>query len=536
MDLNPHAKIMNSNNKVESKNQKEVSIDHDIFIIGGGINGSGIARDAVGRGYSVYICEADDLASGTSSQSTKLIHGGLRYLEHYEFKLVREALTEREILWRVAPHIIHPLRFILPYHKGLRPWWLLRLGLFIYDHLGGRKKLPASNAIDLTNTEEGACLKQNFKKGFEYSDCWVNDSRLVVLNAMDARGYGATIKTQHKCIAVKRHKDHWSITVENKLTKTIETITAKVLINAAGPWVDDIIDIVNASTDTKSKTPAKNIRKVQGSHIIVPKLYNHKKPYIFQNEDDRITFAIPYHEDYTMIGTTDYEIDGDPRDAKITEAEIDYLCEAANNYFKTQIKPADVISTYAGVRSLYNDGASKAQEATRDYVLQIDGKSDSQAPLVNIFGGKITTYRRLAESMMEIVNDLLGKENNDWTENAHLPGGDFRIEDKQKLHELFKLDYGFLPKGVITRLLRNYGSNTALILGKAESEKELGIYFGHGLYQKEVEYLIENEFVLKVDDILLRRTKLGLKFNQTEKEALGTWLKGYFKQISINHD
>ena len=513
------------NNAVES-----ITPDHDLFIIGGGINGAGIARDAAGRGYSVYLCEADDLASGTSSQSTKLIHGGLRYLEHYEFSLVREALTEREVLWRVAPHLIHPLRFVLPFHTGLRPWWLLRLGMFIYDHLGGRKKLPKSHAINLSDSEEGACLKQNFQKGLEYSDCWVNDSRLVVLNAVDAREYGATIKTQHKCIAATRLQDHWSLTVEDQITKQTKTVTAKVLINATGPWVDDIINI----TQESSKKPAKNIRKVQGSHIVVPKLYEHDKCYIFQNEDDRITFAIPYHEDYTYLGTTDFEIDGDPRDAKITASEIDYLCEAANDYFKTEITPDDVVSTYAGVRALYSEGGSengeKAQEATRDYVLQIDEESETKAAMVNIFGGKITTYRKLAESMMDIVNDLFDKQTNHWTENAHLPGGDFRIEDQQKLHTLFKQDYGFLPKGVIRRLLRNYGSKAAMILGDVKTEAELGIHFGHGLYQKEVEHLIANEFALHVDDILLRRTKLGLKFTSAEKEALNTWLHDYFKQ------
>jgi len=518
---------MNSTNKTKRKTKQEdsLAIDHDIFIIGGGINGCGIARDAAGRGYSVYLAEADDLASGTSSQSTKLIHGGLRYLEHYEFKLVREALNEREILWQVAPHIIHPLRFILPHHEGLRPWWLLRLGLFLYDNLGGRKLLPASNSIKLKDREEGDCLKQDFEKGLEYSDCWVNDSRLVVLNAMDAHEYGATIKTQHKCIAVERRSDRWIVSVENQLNKEITKVSAKVLINAGGPWVDDILNII----ENDAPTPAKNIRKVQGSHIVVPKLYDHDKCYIFQNEDDRITFAIPYHEDYTYLGTTDYEIDGDPREAKISDEEVEYLCEAANDYFKSQITPDDVVSTYVGVRALYNDGASKAQEATRDYVLQIDDKSEDKAPLVNIFGGKITTYRRLAESMMEIIDDLLDKENTHWTEHAHLPGGDFAIADKLKLHGLFKHDYGFLPKGVISRMLRNYGSKAALIFGKADKEADLGKHFGHGLYQKEVEYLIENEFALKAEDILLRRTKLGLKFNKSEKDKLNAWMKAYFK-------
>jgi len=450
---------MNSDNKIEQQEEKQ--IDHDIFIIGGGINGCGIARDAAGRGYSVYLAEADDLASGTSSQSTKLIHGGLRYLEHYEFKLVREALTEREILWRVAPHIIHPLRFILPHHKGLRPWWLLRLGLFLYDNLGGRKRLAKSNTISLGSNAEGECLKTGFSKGLEYSDCWVNDSRLVVLNAMDAHEYGAKIKTQHKVIGIERHSDHWTIAVENQITRAIDKVTAKVLINAGGPWVDDILNILN----TDKQTQVKNIRKVQGSHIVVPKLYDHDKCYIFQNEDERITFAIPYHQDYTYLGTTDYEIEGDPRDAKISDEEIEYLCEAANDYFKTEITPNDVVSTYAGVRALYNDGASKAQEATRDYVLQIDDKSDNQASLVNIFGGKITTYRKLAESMLKIIDDLFDKENQPWTEHAHLPGGDFAIDDKQKLQDLFKRDYDFLSDEMISRLIRNYGSKAALILG-----------------------------------------------------------------------
>lgn len=502
---------------------------YDLFIIGGGINGCGIARDAAGRGYSTYLCEADDLASGTSSQSTKLVHGGLRYLEHYEFKLVREALTEREVLWKVAPHIIHPLRFILPFHKGLRPWWLLRLGLYIYDHLGGREKLPASHSLSLIDTDEGTCLKQNFEKALEYSDCWVNDARLVVLNAMDARDKGAMIKTQHKCVAMERKTDSWNITVENQLDKSQEIVKAKTVINATGPWVDDIINITNNVTEPNDKNAAKNIRKVQGSHIVVPKLYEHNKCYIFQNKDDRIIFAIPYHQNYTYLGTTDYEIDGDPRDAKISEEEIKYLCEAANEYFKTEVAPDDVVSTYAGVRALYNDGASKAQEATRDYVLQIDEDSEDKAPLINIFGGKITTYRKLAESMMELVDDLFDKKNADWTEDVHLPGGDFAIDNKQSLLDKYINDYSFLDEKVITRLLNLYGSKITSILAEANKETDLGTHFGHGLYQTEVEYLIKNEFAYHAEDILLRRTKLGLVFDQEQKEVLNQWLYKYFK-------
>jgi glycerol-3-phosphate dehydrogenase len=499
--------------------ENKQNTDFDLFIIGGGINGCGIARDAAGRGYSVYLCEADDLASGTSSQSTKLIHGGLRYLEHYEFRLVREALTEREILWKLAPHIIHPMRFILPYHKGLRPAWLLRLGLFLYDHIGGRKKLPGTRTLNLRTGPEGECLRENYSKGFEYSDCWVNDSRLVVLNAMDAAELGAAIKTRHECIAIQRVKQNWSLTVKNPLTNTTETVTAKVVINAAGPWVDKVLNLL------KPEQPANNIRLVQGSHIVVPKLYDHDKCYIFQNSDERITFAIPYHKHYTLIGTTDHEYSGDPRKVKITADEIDYLCNAANAYFKNPVRKEDIISTYAGVRSLYNDGASKAQEATRDYVLRTDQEDQNDAPLINIFGGKITTYRRLAESMLIEVNRLLGKQNQAWTDKAPLPGGDFAIDDKKKLIALFEQDYDFLTIDVIQRLINSYGTRTVKVLADAKSEQDLGQHFGHGLYQNEVDYLIQNEWALSADDILLRRTKLGLVFNEDEKNSLENWLK-----------
>ena len=500
-----------------------MSEDYDIFIVGGGINGCGIARDAAGRGYSVYLCEADDLASGTSSQSTKLIHGGLRYLEYYEFRLVREALSEREVLWNAAPHIIQPLRFILPHHKGLRPAWLLRLGLFLYDHIGGRKKLPATRTLDLTNRPEGGCLRENYTKGFEYSDCSVKDARLVVLNAIDAAEHGATIKTQHECIGIKRVDQHWSLSVKNRSTNKSEVVTAKVLVNAAGPWVDKVLNVVSPDSN------ADNIRLVQGSHIVVPKLYDHGKCYIFQNEDDRITFAIPYHKDYTLIGTTDHEYSGDPRKVKISSAEIDYLCAAANEYFTKKVNKEDIVSTYAGVRSLYNDGASKAQEATRDYVLRTDQENSDQAPLINIFGGKITTYRRLAESMMEKIDDLLGRQNKNWTKNAYLPGGNFAVDDKEKLIVLFAHDYEFLPLEVITRLINSYGSRTAKLLSDSHSIKDLGKHFGHGLYQREVEYLIHHEWARKTDDILLRRTKLGLVFNQDQKDGLDDWLKTYLK-------
>jgi len=500
--------------------------DYDILIIGGGINGCGIARDAVGRGYSVYLCEADDLASGTSSQSTKLIHGGLRYLEHYKFRLVREALTEREILWKVAPHIIHPMRFILPHHKGLRPAWLLRLGLFMYDHIGGRKKLPATTTVNLSKDEAGKVLNQNYSKGFEYSDCAVDDARLVVLNALDASEHGASINTRSKCIDMQRTEGHWSVTIEDQISKEKSVVTAKIIINASGPWTDKVL------TSLHPTKPTKNIRLVQGSHIIVPKIYAHDKCYIFQNADNRIIFAIPYHDNFTLIGTTDHEYDGDPRNTKITQKEIDYLCESANVYFKHTIKPVDIVGAFSGVRSLYNDGASKAQEATRDYVLRMDRPNKHVAPMINIFGGKITTYRRLAESVMKKIDGLLEKESDKnqgkWTESVALPGGDFAIDDFDKICKNLHDQYDFLSAEEAKRFIKLYGTRAKNVLRYAGTDKDLGESFSHGLYQSEVEYLIKTEWARTAEDILWRRTKLGLLFDKEQTKALEAWLERYF--------
>jgi glycerol-3-phosphate dehydrogenase len=340
---------------------------YDVFIIGGGINGCGIARDAAGRGFSVCLCEAGDFAGGTSSASTKLVHGGLRYLEHYEFRLVREALKEREVLWQMAPHIIWPLRFVLPHHKGLRPAWLLRLGLFIYDHLGGRRLLPPTRTLDLTTDAAGSPLKPQFSKAFEYSDCWVEDSRLVVLNARDAADRGADIRARTRVVSARRNTGRWDIEVEDTTTGTCSSLTASIIVNAAGPWVDDVLKLVFGHND------AHNVRLVRGSHIVVGKLFDHDKCYIFQNTDGRIIFAIPYEHDYTLIGTTDADHDGTMSKPAITPDEVTYLCGAASEYFRQPIKPDDVVWTYSGVRPLFDDGASKAQEATRDYVIKQDG-------------------------------------------------------------------------------------------------------------------------------------------------------------------
>lgn len=492
---------------------------HDIFVIGGGINGCGIARDAAGRGYSVFLAEMNDLASGTSSGSTKLIHGGLRYLEHYEFRLVREALMEREVLWKVAPHIIWPMRFVLPYAKGLRPAWLIRLGLFLYDHIGGRKMLPPTRTLDMTRDPAGEPLKPLFRMAFEYSDGWVNDARLVVLNARDAAERGATIRTRAKVVRARRENGHWTIDVENLRDKTIETVKARLIVNAAGPWVDRVLAGAVGQNDVR------NVRLVQGSHIVVQKKFDDPRAYFFQNKDGRIIFAIPYEGDFTLIGTTDQDYLGDPREAKITDAEIDYLCAAASEYFAGPVRRKDIVWTYSAVRPLYDDGASKAQEATRDYVLKSDAP-DGQAAIVNIFGGKITTYRRLAESMLENIEEHLGARGKPWTANAPLPGGDFPATGFEDEVAKLKNAYPFLDLAHARRLTRLYGTRARTLLGLARSQADLGRHFGADLYEAEVRYLMNQEWAVTAEDILWRRTKRGLKFTREQADALDRYMNG----------
>jgi glycerol-3-phosphate dehydrogenase len=486
---------------------------YDVFVIGGGINGCGIARDAVGRGYSVMLAEMNDLASGTSSWSTKLIHGGLRYLEHYEFRLVRESLMEREVLWGNAPHIIWPLRFILPHHKGLRPAWFLRLGLFLYDYIGGRKLLPATKTLNMRNDDTGRPLKPLFSKAFEYSDCWVNDARLVALNAMDAKQRGATIATRTQVIKAERNDGLWVIQLRNNRSGKIENVQAKMLINAAGPWVDHII---NTAIGDNSK---KNVRLVQGSHIVVKRMFEHDKCYIFQNSDNRIIFAIPYERDFTLIGTTDQDYKGDPKDIAITDTEIDYLCAAASDYFVKPVTRGDIVWTYSGVRPLYDDGASKAQEATRDYVLKLEGTPESGVVL-NIFGGKITTYRRLSEHVLEKIESVLGKKGKSWTKSGTLPGGDFPVTGFNDLVKKLITDYPFLGQEAALRLARLYGTRAWAVLRNAKTFTDLGETFGPDLTRLEVDYLIEHEWALDADDILWRRTKAGLKTEKSDQVRL----------------
>ncbi|RWL43799.1 MAG: glycerol-3-phosphate dehydrogenase [Mesorhizobium sp.] len=492
---------------------------HDIFVIGGGINGCGIARDAVGRGFSVYLAEMNDLASGTSSGSTKLIHGGLRYLEFYEFRLVREALMEREVLWKNAPHIIWPMRFVLPYAKGLRPAWLIRLGLFLYDHIGGRKLLPATKTLDMAKDPAGKPLKPLFRKAFEYSDGWVNDARLVALNARDAADRGAIIRTRTKVVSARRDGPTWTIKVQNVLTGDTEEVRARLLVNAAGPWVDHVLQA------TVGQNEVHNVRLVQGSHIVVAKKFDDPRAYFFQNKDGRIIFAIPYEEEFTLIGTTDRDYPGDPHDVKISDAEIDYLCAAASEYFAVAVKRSDIVWTYSAVRPLYDDGASKAQEATRDYVLKADG-GEGVAPLVNAFGGKITTFRRLAESMLEKIEGFLGKRGKPWTHDAPLPGGDFPATGFDAQVARLKKTYTFLDQRLARRLTRLYGTRAEKLLGLAKSNADLGRNFGADLFEVEVRYLAENEWAVTAEDVLWRRTKRGLYFSREQTAALEEFMRG----------
>lgn len=492
---------------------------YDLFVIGGGINGCGIARDAVGRGYSVYLAEMNDLASGTSSWSTKLIHGGLRYLEFYEFRLVREALKEREVLWANAPHIIWPLRFVLPHHDGLRPAWLLRLGLFLYDHIGGRKILPPTKVLDLSSDKVGDGLNTRFRKGFEYSDCWVDDARLVVLNARDAADRSAVIRTRSRVTDVRWVNGCWHVDIFDQLNKSTNTVQARMIVNASGPWVDRVISASSGSNTTR------NVRLVQGSHIVVPRLFDHDRCYIFQNEDGRICFAIPYEMDYTLIGTTDQDYEGDPGVAKISDEEIKYLCASISSYVEKTITPDDVVWTYSGVRPLFDDGASAAQEATRDYVLKVE-KSEKSGPWLNIFGGKITTYRRLAESALEKINEALkGNPGAPWTEKASLPGGDFPVTGVKALADEISARYPFLESRTVHRLIRLYGTRSYIVLGDTASMEDLGRFFGRDLFEAEVKYLVRNEWALTADDILWRRTKLGLGMAPEDIAALTEYLQ-----------
>jgi glycerol-3-phosphate dehydrogenase len=483
----------------------------DIAIIGGGINGCGIARDAAGRGWSVYLCEANDLASATSSASTKLVHGGLRYLEQCEFRLVREALKEREVLWGIAPHIVWPLRFVLPYHRGLRPAWLLRLGLFLYDHLGGRKRLPPTRITWLRSDVTGRMLKPEYRLGFEYSDCWVEDSRMVLLNARDAAERGAVIATRTRCMAAKRVDGLWHVTTQHGSGEP-QVIKARALVNAAGPWVGQVLQDV-----LREDAPA-HLRMVKGSHIVVPRLYPEDHCYILQNADNRIIFVIPYEQDFSLIGTTDLDYQGDPRDASASAEEVQYLCRCTSEYFVRPVTPDQVVWTYSGVRPLYDDGASKAQAATRDYVLTLDAPG-GQAAQLSIFGGKITTYRRLAEAVLTKLAQHLPATAGlpkGWTGRTPLPGGDFPADGFDRTLDVLRTRYGFVAEPTLRRLLRAYGTCAGHLLGDAKSADDLGPVFGADLTEAELRYLVRHEWAQTAADVVWRRSKLGLRMTPQE--------------------
>ncbi len=487
---------------------------YDLLIIGGGINGAGIARDAAGRGLSVCLVEKDDLAQHTSGASTKLVHGGLRYLEHYEFRLVRESLIERERLLAIAPHIIWPLRFVLPHDEGLRPKWLLRLGLFLYDNLGGRKLLPPTRSVDLTITPHNDILADRLTKGFEYSDCWVEDSRLVVVNCMDARENGADIRTRTECVGLERKDTVWEASLKGIGGE--QKVSAKQVVNAAGPWVDKVL--ANAKpNDTQS-----NLRLVKGSHLIFPKLYDGDHCYIFQNKDDRIIFAIPYERDFTLLGTTDVGFEGDPSRITISTDEANYICDAANEYLKTSIQPENALSSYAGVRPLYEDSAASNSTVTRDYRFDIDeGKNGDQPPILSIFGGKITTYRKLAEHALK----KLGVDGNSWTADAPLPGGDIEPERYDAFVVEVSQRYNWLPESAVERLCRAYGTRIHILLTGAKSLDDLGPHLGGDLYERELEYLVDQEFVKTAEDVLWRRSKLKLHLSKRAQERVCKWFE-----------
>ena len=502
-----------------------IAAHYDVLIIGGGINGCGIARDAAGRGYSVCLCEAGDFAGGTSSASTKLVHGGLRYLEHFEFRLVRKALMEREVLWKIAPHIIWPMRFVLPHHSGLRPAWLLRLGLFLYDHIGGRKLLPPATTVNLSGNEVGKPLKPGFKKAFEYSDCWVEDSRLVILNARDAADRGASVRPHTKVVNAQRAGDQWRVEIEDTATGGCETVTASIVVNAAGPWVDTVLKTAFGRNDTR------NVRLVRGSHIVIARKFDHDKAYIFQNQDNRIIFAIPYEGDYTLIGTTDAEHGDEMDKPEISAGEIDYLCTMASEYFAEPVTRSDVVWTYSGVRPLYDDGASKAQEATRDYVIRADGSRDTGL-LINIFGGKITTFRVLAEEILDHIEKALGARKPSWTADAALPGGDFAAQGFNALVDQYANDRPHMERKLITRLVRHYGTRAQIVLGDARKASDLGKSFGNGLHEAEIVYLMRHEWARNAQDILFRRTRLGIGYDTEQIQSLQAFMECAAKSLN----
>ena len=481
----------------------------DLVVIGGGINGAGIARDAAGRGLSVILCEKDDLAQGTSSRSGKLIHGGLRYLEYYEFRLVREALIEREVLLNAAPHIVWPMRFVLPHSPEQRPAWLVRLGLFLYDHLGGRKKLPGCRNIDLRRDPEGRPIRPEFTRAFEYSDCWVDDARLVSLNALDAKERGATVMTRTAATAARRMNGGWEVAF-TAADGTQSKVQAKAIANAAGPWVENVINGVAGSNSPR------RVRLVKGSHIIVPKFWEGPQAYLFQNNDKRVIFVNPYEGDMALIGTTDIPYEGKAEDVAIDESETAYLLAAVNRYLTTPIKRDEVFHAFAGVRPLYDDNAENPSAVTRDYVFDVTG----EPPMLSVFGGKITTYRKLAEHALEKLKPFFPDMTGAWTAAAPLPGGDMPGADFERFLAQLQTTQPWLPEDLAHHYARLYGTRTTDLLNGARDLAGLGQHFGGLLYQAEIDYLRKAEWARTAEDVLDRRTKHGLHITPGQRAAV----------------
>lgn len=486
----------------------------DLIVIGGGINGAGIAADAAGRGLSVLMLEAKDLACATSSASSKLIHGGLRYLEHYEFRLVSEALAEREVLLKLAPHIAFPMRFRLPHQPHLRPAWMIRTGLFLYDHLGKRTSLPSSKGLRFGPE---SVLKSSLTRGFEYSDCWVDDARLVLLNAQEVVVRGGEVRTRTQVTRAYRENGLWVVEAKNADTGEVFTWRAKGLVNATGPWVKQFFD-----NGLELKSPY-GIRLIKGSHIVVTRVHNQPQAYILQNEDHRIVFVIPWMDEFSIIGTTDVEYNGDPHDVKIDDNEVNYLLKVYNDHFKKQLSKDDIVWTYSGVRPLCDDESDSPQAITRDYTLDVHDQ-DGKAPLLSVFGGKLTTYRKLAEHALEKLSGYYDNCGPAWTKNGVLPGGDLGT-DRDSYAAQLRRRFTWLPEALARRYVRTYGTRAEQLIGTAQSLEDLGEHFGHHLYEAELRYLVAEEWVVELDDAIWRRTKLGMWLDDAQKQRVAQWLE-----------
>ncbi|ACS84105.1 glycerol-3-phosphate dehydrogenase [Musicola paradisiaca] len=492
----------------------------DLIVIGGGINGAGIAADAAGRGLSVLLLEAQDLASATSSASSKLIHGGLRYLEHYEFRLVGEALSEREVLLKMAPHIIFPMRFRLPHQPHLRPAWMIRAGLFLYDHLGKRVSLPSSHGLKFGRE---SVLKPELTRGFEYSDCWVDDARLVVLNAQEVVRHGGEVKTRTKVTRAWRENGLWHVEAQDMLSGDTLRWQAKGLVNATGPWVREFFD------DGLALPSPYGIRLIKGSHIVVPRVHHEEQAYILQNKDNRIVFVIPWQDEFSIIGTTDVEYHGDPRDVAINDQEIGYLLDVYNDHFRKPLTREDIVWSYSGVRPLCDDESDSPQAITRDYTLSV-ADDNGRAPLLSVFGGKLTTYRKLAEHALEKLGQYFPHAGKAWTRQTVLPGGDIKGSRDDYAAALRRRHN--LPEALARRYSRTYGSHSEKILAQANGVAELGEHFGHNLYEAELRYLVEHEWVVTLEDAIWRRTKLGMWLDETQQQRVSEWLDRYRSQLA----